>query len=68
MPPLVHGYSHHAIGKNIGIELKHGKPRAQAVAIAFDEARKAFRSRHPGKPLPSHLRPVKKKRRTSRRR
>lgn len=39
--PLVQGGSKAAIGKNIGIEEKHGKPHDQAVAIALSVARKA---------------------------
>jgi hypothetical protein len=39
--PLRRGYSQNAIGKNIGTELKAGKPRAQAIAIALSVARKA---------------------------
>ncbi len=38
--PLVKGSSRAAIGKNIGIEMKH-KPKAQAVAIAMSTARSA---------------------------
>lgn len=43
--PLKKGYSPKTIGKNIKTEMKHGKPRKQAIAIALATARKAKRSR-----------------------
>ena len=39
--PLIKSTSKEAFGKNIGAELKAGKPRAQAVAIAYSEKREA---------------------------
>ena len=39
--PLKKGYSKKTIGKNIKTEMKHGKPRRQAIAIALSVARKA---------------------------
>lgn len=39
--PLVKGYSKAAISKNIGKEIKAGKPKAQAIAIALNTARNA---------------------------
>ena len=39
--PLKKGYSAKTIGKNIKTEMKHGKPRKQAIAIALSVARKA---------------------------
>ena len=39
--PLIKSTSKEAFGKNIGAELKAGKPRAQAVAIAYSEKRAA---------------------------
>ena len=41
--PLKKGYSKKAISKNIGIEIKHGKPRKQAIAIALNIAKSARR-------------------------
>lgn len=38
--PLPGGYGKKAIGQAIGIEMKHGKPQKQAVAIAFSNARR----------------------------
>jgi len=38
--PLVKGSSPKSISKNIKAELKAGKPRKQAVAIALSTARK----------------------------
>lgn len=37
--PLDQGTSHEAIGRNIKTELKAGKPRKQAIAIALNTAR-----------------------------
>lgn len=39
--PLIKGYSSKSISKNIRTELKAGKPRKQAIAIALSTARKA---------------------------
>lgn len=39
--PLKQGYSRKTIGKNIKTELKAGKPKKQAVAIAIETARDA---------------------------
>lgn len=39
--PLKKGYSQKSISKNISTEMKSGKPRPQAIAIALDVARRA---------------------------
>ena len=39
--PLKKGYSVKSINKNIRTEIRHGKPRKQAVAIALSIARSA---------------------------
>jgi len=41
--PLKKGYSKKSVSKNIRTELKHGKPRKQAIAIAMSVARTAKR-------------------------
>ena len=41
--PLKQGYSRKTVAKNIKTELKHGKKRKQAIAIALNVARKAKR-------------------------
>lgn len=39
--PLVKSKSPEAFRKNVKIEMAHGKPQKQAVAIAYDVKRKA---------------------------
>jgi hypothetical protein len=46
--PTVKGYSRKSISKNIGTEIKAGKPRKQAVAIALNVAERA--AKKAGKP------------------
>jgi hypothetical protein len=39
--PLKKGYSKKSISKNIATEIRHGRPKKQAVAIAYSVARQA---------------------------
>lgn len=39
--PLIKGFGKKSFGKNIKAEVKAGKPKKQAVAIAFGTGRKA---------------------------
>ncbi len=39
--PLIKGYSQESISKNIATEIKAGRSRKQAIAIALEVARKA---------------------------
>lgn len=39
--PLYKGANRKTIGKNIKLEMEHGKPEKQAVAISLNEARKS---------------------------
>lgn len=41
--PLVRGYSKKSISRNISELKSSGRPQAQAVAIALDEARRSKR-------------------------
>jgi hypothetical protein len=47
--PLVKGFGQKTIGKNIGAEMRAGKPKKQAVAIGLDVARRAAKKK--GVPL-----------------
>jgi len=42
--PLIKSTSKQAFGKNIGAELRAGKPQSQAVAIAYSEKREAAKA------------------------
>jgi hypothetical protein len=44
--PLIQGKSKEAFGKNIGAEVRAGKPERQAVAIAYSEKAKAEHKKH----------------------
>ena len=55
--PLKKGYSRTSIGKNIGTEMKAGKPKKQAVAIAHNTARTA--AMKAGKPSKAPKRKMK---------
>ncbi len=43
--PLANGSSKKTISKNIATEIRAGKPRDQAVAIAYNTARKKKKGR-----------------------
>jgi hypothetical protein len=43
--PLIQGYSQKSISKNIAAEMKRGKSRKQAIAIALSTARKVWAER-----------------------
>lgn len=43
--PLKKGSSQKVISQNISTEIKHGKPRKQAIAIALDTARRSKRKK-----------------------
>lgn len=59
--PLIHGYTPKSIEENVAHEMRRGKPQAQAVAISFEEARKAWRHAHPKGPYPAHLRGMRER-------
>jgi len=61
--PLKKGYSEKTIRENIRELVESGRSQEQAVAIAYQVARKAFKKRNPGKPLPARLKEKKKVRR-----
>lgn len=44
--PLKKGYSQKTISRNIRTEIRRGRPRKQAIAIALSVARAAKRKRH----------------------
>lgn len=61
--PLRHGYSETTLRANIAREIRSGREPKQAEAIAFAEARKAWRARHPRARLPAYLEGAKRRRR-----
>jgi hypothetical protein len=60
--PLKPGYSHETFERNYAQLKKEGYQHPQALAIAFDEARKSFFSRFPEGALPGWLTPKDGKR------
>jgi hypothetical protein len=53
--PLVQGYSREAISENIRREKRAGRSRSQAVRIAYETARRAWRRHCPRGRFPKHL-------------
>ena len=39
--PMKQGYGKKTVGKNIAMEMKHGKPQKQAVAMSLSMARES---------------------------
>jgi len=63
--PLKKGYSKKTIGENIKSEMKRGKSKEQATAIAMDIARKTAKkakksSKAPAKPTSTKKKPTTK--------
>jgi hypothetical protein len=52
---MKHGYSPAWLKRHISDLIREGYPRAQAVAIAMNEARNVWRSIHPRAKFPPHL-------------
>jgi hypothetical protein len=65
--PLIKGYSQKSISKNIRTELKAGRPRKQAIAIALSTARAAWKAAK-GKAAGMRFAAPKTEKKTSRRR
>lgn len=54
--PIKQGYSRATISFNVGEMVKAGYPQAQAVKIALNYARVAYRKKYPAGPYPPELR------------
>ena len=68
--PYRHGFSEESIHHNIALFVREGYPQDQAVAMALDIARKAWRREHPRGNYPTHLKGMRgprKRRRKARR-
>ena len=48
--PLTKGYSQKSFGKNVALEMKHGKPQKQSVAIAYATQKAALKKAGKRKP------------------
>ena len=53
--PLIQGHTKASIHTNIQREVRAGRPRKQAVAIALGTARTAWRKTHKKGRFPKHL-------------
>ena len=53
--PLVHKPTPEAFARNVAAEVAAGRPRGQAVAVAYRTGRDAWYRDHPHAPLPLHL-------------
>jgi len=65
--PLRNGHSRATVAANIGELRKAGFPAAQAEAIAYKKARRAWREKHRRGPWPVHLKPRGTKKSATRR-
>lgn len=67
--PYRHGFSEESIHHNIALFVREGYPQDQAVAMALEIARKAWRREHPRGKYPKHLKGMRgpKRRRGKRR-
>lgn len=63
--PLIHGYTPKSIRANVEREVRRGKSPDQAIAISFEEARRAWRHAYPRRKYPAHLRGMRKRRRST---
>jgi hypothetical protein len=54
--PLKKGYSRKTVRKNIRHLKRKGRRTKQAVAASLNQARRTFKQRYPGRPLPGFLR------------
>jgi hypothetical protein len=48
--PLTKGYSQKSFSKNVALEMKHGKPQKQSVAIAYAVQKQALKKAGKRKP------------------
>ena len=57
--PIIGGYSEKTLRANIAELTDHGHSLMQAAAIAYKEARAAFKRKYPNKAYPYYLRPAR---------